>query len=224
MRLGLLLCDHVWPEFLFIAGDYPDFLDRFLPGQDWEIFDLSEGQFPDSLDSCDAWITSGSRHSVYETVDWIAKFAALVSQLHQERRRLLGICFGAQMMAHALGGRVERAPEGWQVGIKEAGFTDGQSLRIIHSNADQITVLAPGMVRLATSVANPNEVVAVGEHFLGLQGHPEFTADYAAKLMEARRGSLIPDDVVEAGLTSLVQSADTAAWKALTLDFLTGPT
>ena len=60
-----------------------------------------------------------------------------------------------------------------------------------------------------------------GTHFLGLQGHPEFTADYAAKLMEARRGSLIPDDVVEAGLASLVQSADTAAWKALTLDFLT---
>ena len=223
MRVGLLLCDHVRPEFGSIAGDYPDFFARFLPGQEWEVFDLSAGEFPGTLGSCDAWLTSGSRHSVYEAVDWIENFVGLIRQLHQEQRRLLGICFGAQMMAHALGGRVERAPVGWQVGIKEAEFSDGRRLRIIHSNADQITDLAPEMVRLATSDTNPNEVVAVGDHFLGLQGHPEFTADYAAGLMEARRGSLIPEDVVEAGLASLVDPPDTAAWRVLALDFLTRP-
>jgi GMP synthase (glutamine-hydrolysing) len=57
-------------------------------------------------------------------------------------------------------------------------------------------------------VGVPVSLVAVGDHFIGFQGHPEFLPAYSAVLMEARRG-MIPDEVVDAGLASLETSPDT---------------
>ncbi len=109
-------------------------------------FDLTVGEFPEDLDACDAWITTGSRHSVYDDVPWIVRLAELVRALDRERRKLVGICFGAQMIGHALGGEVARAPSGWQVGLKEVRIVTiepwmsppADTFRILHSNGDQI--------------------------------------------------------------------------------------
>jgi GMP synthase-like glutamine amidotransferase len=118
------------------------------------------------------------------------------------------------MMAHALGGKVDRSDRGWQVGVKEAIPVDApqvlgsEPFRVIHSNADQIHDLPDTMRVIATSPTNPIEVIAVGDHFLGLQGHPEFTVEYSEALMRARRGTLIPDDIVDAGIASLALGPD----------------
>jgi GMP synthase-like glutamine amidotransferase len=221
MRLGLLLCDHVRPELQPAFGDYPDFFARLLPTADIRVFDLTAADFPD-LESCDAWISSGSRHSVYDDLDWILRLKALLHQIDQERRKYVGICFGAQMIAEALGGKVTRAREGWQVGIKQAHWVGGGSFRILHSNADQIAELSPEMRVVATTATNPIEVVEVGDHFLGFQGHPEFTTEYVAALIEARRGTSIPAAVADAGLASLGQSPDTAKLREVILRWLDG--
>jgi GMP synthase-like glutamine amidotransferase len=213
LNLGLLLCDHVRPEFLYLGGDYPEYFARFLPQAVMTTFDLTAGEFP-QVDQCAAWITTGSRYSVYDEVGWIEQFAELMRKLDRARTKTVGICFGAQMMVHALGGTVERSDRGWQVGIKEAtpvGAGDllgSETFRIIHSNADQMVQLPSSMRLLATSLKNPVEAIAVGEHFLGLQGHPEFTAEYARALLTARRGSLIPEEVADDGLRSLEQVPD----------------
>jgi GMP synthase-like glutamine amidotransferase len=212
-RLGLLLCDHVRPELVDIGGDYPDYFARLLPEIDMTTFDLTAGDFPE-VDRCDAWITSGSRQSVYDEIEWIARFAEFMKRLDQARARTVGICFGAQMMAHALGGRVERSDLGWQVGIKDAipvgagEMLGSDPFRIIHSNADQIVDLPNSMRLVATSPTNPIEAIAVGDHFLGLQGHPEFTTEYSRVLLEIRRGTLIPESVADEGLRSLDRLPD----------------
>lgn len=218
MRLGLLLCDRVRPGFRVVSGDYPQFVARLLPDQELVVYDLVAGQFPENLGECDAWITSGSRRSVYEEIGWVMDFAHLVRRLHDEERKLVGVCFGAQMIAHALGGVVGPAPHGWTVGIKNVVVTSTQpwmdpeapTFRILHSNADQIKSLPPGARVLGRAEEVPVSVLAVGNHILGFQGHPEFTPEYAAVLMEARRGNPIPDEVVEAGLASLMQPPDAA--------------
>jgi GMP synthase-like glutamine amidotransferase len=220
VRVGLLLCDHVRPGFRPVAGDYPEFFAKFFaeqPAIEIVTFDLIAGEFPVDLDQCDAWITTGSRHSVYDELPWETALADLVRRLDQERRKLVGICFGAQMIAHALGGRVARAPGGWQVGLKEVTIAAPQSwmnppadkFRILHLNADQILTPPDRLRVLGSSAGVPISVVAVGDHFVGFQGHPEFVPAYSAVLMEARRGVLIPDEVVDAGLSSLSAEPDT---------------
>lgn len=223
MRIGLLLCDRVRPGFRVVSGDYPDFVARLLPDEELVVYDLAAGQFPEKLGECDAWITSGSRHSVYEDVGWVLGFADLVRRLHDEERKLVGVCFGAQMIAHALGGAVGPAPHGWTVGIKTVVVTSTQpwmdpvanTFRILHSNADQIMSLPPGAKILGQAEEVPVSVMAVGDRMLGFQGHPEFSPEYSAVLMEARRGNPIPAEVVDDGLTSLVEPPDTvllASW------------
>jgi len=226
VRLGLLLCDHVRPGFQALAGDYPEYFRRLLADVhsiEIDTFDLTAGQFPNDLDHYDGWISSGSRHSVYDDVEWVGRFADLVRQLDHERRSYVGVCFGAQMIGHALGGEVKRADQGWQVGtkrvevIKKASWMDPAvaSFRILHSNADQIIRPPARMEVLGSSETVPVSVVAVDDHFVGFQGHPEFTPTHSAVLMEARRKTLIPDEVVNEGLNSLLEPPDTrvlASW------------
>ena len=220
MRLGLLLCDHVRPGFRAVAGDYPEFFTRFFadrPEIELVIFDLTVGDFPLDLDECDAWITTGSRHSVYEDIPWMITLADLIRRLDRERRKLVGICFGAQMIGHALGGEVARAPAGWQVGIKETRVgllqpwmdPPADTFQILHMNGDQILTPPARLQVLGSSDGVPVSVIAVGDHFIGFQGHPEFEPAYSAVLMEARRGVLIPENVVDSGLSSLALRADT---------------
>ena len=220
MKLGLLLCDHVRPGFRVVAGDYLEFFARFFvdrPEIELVTFDLLAGEFPLDLDECDAWITTGSRHSVYEDVPWVVTLADLVRRLDREGRKFVGICFGAQMIGHALGGEVARAPAGWQVGIKETRVGSLQpwmvpsadTFRILHMNGDQILTPPERLRVLGSSDGVPVSVIAVGDHFVGFQGHPEFEPAYSAVLMEARRGVLIPEDVVDSGLSSLALPADT---------------
>lgn len=213
MKIGLLLCDHVRPGFQVIAGDYPDYFSRLLPDFEIVTYDLTAGEFPESLDECAGWITTGSRHFVSDDYPWVAGFAELVRALDRERRPLVGVCFGTQMIAHALGGEVGRAPTGWAVGIREVEVVGREpwmtpevvSFRILHGNADQIRTLPPGARLLGRSHDVPISVLALGEHIIGFQGHPEFIPDYSAVLMESRRGTIIPDEVVDAGLAALTE-------------------
>jgi GMP synthase (glutamine-hydrolysing) len=233
MRVGLLLCDHVRPGFRVVAGDYPEFFERFFsdqPGIELVTFDLTVGEFPLDLDECDAWITTGSRHSVYEEVPWVVTLADLVRRLDRERRKLVGVCFGAQMIGHALGGKVAPAPAGWQVGVKEVKVTSREpwmtppadTFRILHSNADQILAVPDRVRVLGSSDDAPVSVVAVGDHLVGFQGHPEFVPAYSAVLMEARRGVFIPDEVVDAGISSLSAVTNTRLLSDWITRFITG--
>jgi GMP synthase-like glutamine amidotransferase len=231
MQVGLLLCDHVRPEFAHIAGDYPDMFAALLEGRGitLRIYDLPAGQFPQTLAECAGWISTGSRSSVYDDERWIEGFAHLVKGCQREGRPFVGICFGAQMIGHALGGQVERSSRGWGVGVKrvevEAGESwmdpPAESFKVLNSHQDQIERLPPGARVLGSSRHCPVAMLAVGEHLLGIQGHPEFVPEYSRALMEYRRGWLIPDEVVEAGLASLEEPADTALLSSWIVSFLT---
>jgi GMP synthase-like glutamine amidotransferase len=219
LRMGLLVCDHVLPEFRGVAGDYPDMFDRLFdryPGIELVAYDLSSGQFPISLDECDAWLTTGSKRSVYEDEPWIVDFAELVRRIASEDRPFVGICFGHQMIAHALGGAVRRSERGWGVGVKVVDVFgeepwmvgDAESYAVLNSHADQVTEIPPNAAVLGGNDHCPISLMRVGDRMLGIQGHPEFVAEYSATLMQARRGKLIPEEVVDAGLATLDIPAD----------------
>lgn len=212
-RLGILQCDSVPAELQAQFADYPDMFQRVLAGGrplEFCTYDLPRGQFPESLDECDAWLFTGSRWSAYDPVGWIAQAHDLVRGLHAERRPSLGVCFGHQLIARALGGQVSQAEVGWGVGIHTARIierrpwmTPGRAnLPLLVSHQDQVSVPPEDAQVLASHDFCPYDMLQVGEHILTFQGHPEFPKEYSRALIELRR-EVIGEPASEQGLASL---------------------
>ena len=207
MRLGLLQCDHVDSHNRRLAGDYNDMFARWLPG-DWSVYDLTANDFPAAPTECDAWVVTGSHYSVYDDVPWIRRFAQLVRDVGSSGVPLAGVCFGHQMMAHALGGRVTRCPRGWGIGVHQFQVHAPEpwmepplaEVSLLMSCQDQVDRLPPDSTVLASSDHCPVAIYRCGA-MLGIQGHPEWQEPYAAALLKENEAG-IGEDLVEAALAT----------------------
>jgi GMP synthase-like glutamine amidotransferase len=219
MKIGLLGCDDVPERFRHIAGGYYDMFERLLRPQvpDLELtwFDAYKGGLPASTDACDAYVCTGSRYSVYENRDWIGALKKYVRQLHDAQKPFVGICFGHQLLAEALGGEVKPAEQGWGVGILEMKILQAEAwmkpalgqCRIEYMHADQVQRLPPESVVLAAAPHCPVAMFRVGRTMLGIEGHPEFPAPYVEALVLSRK-ERIGAERAEAALASLDQKPD----------------
>jgi GMP synthase (glutamine-hydrolysing) len=215
MKLGLLVCDHVRSEFLHVSGDYEDMFRRlFADHDDVEIvaYDAIGGELPADPLECDAWITSGSRYSVNDDESWIRDLERFVHDVAASDVPFIGICFGHQLIAKALGGSVVRSDRGWGVGVKDVQVRGdvglGESYRVLNSYQDQVETLPPGAEILGWNEHCPVSMLGVGSTIIGMQGHPEFEPSYSEALMESRRGGIIPEETVDAALATLDESPD----------------
>lgn len=214
MKLGILKTDAVRPEWVPEFGEYPDMfmalLSRASPELEFVVYDVQEGEYPADIDEVDAYLMTGSKSSVYEDEPWIADLIEFVRELHARRKKLVGICFGHQMVAQALGGRTEKSPKGWGVGLHTHTFNsqpewhDGEhhDLDILVSHQDQVVDVADGAQVLAGSEFCENAVTQLGDHILTFQGHPEFIPAYASAIMNVRRDT-IGESAYENGMDSL---------------------
>ena len=217
LRLGLLVCDHVRPELRGISGDYEDMFRRLFAGHgevDVVIYDAIGGELPGRPGECDAWLTTGSRHSVNDDAQWIRALEGFVRDVAAARIPFIGICFGHQLIAKAMGGSVVRSERGWGVGLKEVEVSPelglGDSYRVLTSHQDQVESLPPDAEVLGWNEHCPVSMLRVGGTLIGIQGHPEFDAEYSAALMEMRRGTVIPEEAADAGLASLDEPSDSS--------------
>jgi GMP synthase-like glutamine amidotransferase len=229
MPIGLLQCDEIDEPFQHICGDYPKmFGDLLVPHRvELRIYRVDEGELPTDVDECDGWIGGGSRHSAFEDEAWIADLNDFVRRLHAAERRFVGVCFGHQVIAEALGGKVERAAGGWGVGVRSYEVVAERpwmqpavgELRLVASHQDQVTALPDGAEVLAVADYCPVAAMAVGDHMLGIQGHPEFSPELSRALLESRRQRL-GDDVVDAALATLNTSTNRRAVGRWIVEFL----
>ena len=216
MRVGLLECDEVRPVFREQGfSDYPTMfraqLNAVEPALELVTYSCLHGKFPADPGECDAYITTGSRYSVLDGFEWIDHLEALALSLMERSIPYVGICFGHQLLAQAMGGRVVRADVGWGVGVSRNTISTGHwwmgsgrqsEVNLIVSHQDQVVEIPSEIRVLGGSAFCPIYFCQVDDTALTIQGHPEFSRDYSRALMEYRRDIIAPD-VVEAGLHSL---------------------
>lgn len=217
MRVGLLMVGHVAPTSTHIAGDYPKLFATLLDGLDIELvqYNLVEDRFPATVDECDGWLLSPSRGSVYDGHPWIAAAEDLIRDVIARERPYVGICFGHQLAAQALGVSVRRAADGWQVGVHEYEIVEHRawmtprlpSVALIASHEDQVTAVPDGARLFARTGGCPVAGLLIGERAWTLQPHPEFVPELADDLL-AQRIELIGAEKVAIARSSLTQPLD----------------
>jgi GMP synthase-like glutamine amidotransferase len=233
MNLGLLECDHVLERFGHIAGDYRDMFAalfaRHAPQIALRFFDVCNGEFPPSLDACDAYLTTGSRFSAYDDVDWIHALKGFLRRVHDAKKPFVGVCFGHQLMAEALGGKVSRAKTGWGVGVHSVeviGFEQWmrpEQLRcaLQYMHQDQVELLPDSAVVIGRSDHCPVAMFRAGDSTLGIQSHLEFPRDYSEALLRDRV-ERIGEERVKSALASLDQPTDESVVAKWIAEFLKG--
>ncbi|MTI12719.1 glutamine amidotransferase-related protein [Sansalvadorimonas verongulae] len=219
MKIGILQCDDVQKQLQPKHGNYPEMFQELFLAEDalceFQFYRVLDGIFPQTTHECDAWLITGSRYSAYDALPWIPALKKFVQRLYQEKRKLIGICFGHQVMAEALGGKVTLSEKGWGVCMsfnkvcthKHWMEPAREDFNLLVSHQDQVTTLPADAQILAGSDFCPNYMIQYGDHFLSIQGHPEFSPTYAKELMLTRQDR-IPADRIGEGLESLSYAPD----------------
>lgn len=197
MKLGILKCDSVSDVFVADHGQYPQMFATLLspadPTLEYRVFDVEHGELPAHVNDADAYLITGSRHGVNDGFAWIAELEEFVRILLKANKKVIGICFGHQLIAKALGGKVIKSPKGWGIGIsqnqvfhhKEWMNPEMSQFNLLVSHQDQVVELPEGAEVLAGSDFCPNYMMQIGSAFT-IQGHPEFTKSYSRDLMVSR--------------------------------------
>lgn len=169
-----------------------NYFQKIMPQETIKTYQVAQNKFPGKTDECSAWIITGSPASVYDNEVWIKKLLVFIQEAHKKKVKMLGICFGHQALAHALGGKTENSDKGWGVGIRtfklhsplSDKLTDECSL--LFSHQDQVTKIPDNAKVLAGDDFCPNQIFSLEDHILSIQGHPEFTRDYAKTRLDER--------------------------------------
>ena len=231
MLIGILQTGDVPEALVQRHGEYAPMFEAWLspagPGLSFRAYAAHDGEIPASPTECDAWLITGSKHGVYDDLPWIEPLKAFLRAARAAGRPIVGVCFGHQLLAEALGGRAAKSAKGWGAGVhdyqvvRRPGWMNGGPDRFaIHAmHQDQVTAIPEDATVLAASPFCRFAMLAYGDpeapDAISIQPHPEFDEDYARALVEMRTGVAIPAACGAAALASFgraVNQQDFARW------------
>lgn len=196
MRIGILKCGQS-PEIIRKEhGDYDEMFERLLDDRGFEFdrYHVEAMEFPESVDDADGWLITGSRHGVYEPHEFIAPLEDFIRRAHDAGVPIVGICFGHQIVAQALGGKVEKHQGGWAVGPQQYDFS-GQPVTLNAWHQDQVIEKPEGAEVIGANEFCANAALIYGDRAFTVQAHPEFNDDFIDGLIE-HRGGVVPEPLI----------------------------
>jgi GMP synthase-like glutamine amidotransferase len=200
-------------------GRYPDMFARLL-GADLvgRSYDVSRGEYPERPEEHPAYLVTGSDAGVYDDRRWIEPLIGFLNRA-KGKAKLVGICFGHQVMAEAFGGHVEKSDKGLGVGLQEyeiapADWIDGPSrVAVPIWHQDQVVVQPP-----ASRIVASNDFCEIGglayvdQPAVSFQFHPEFEPDFMTAMIDLEADELPDAGAAAASLSAPNDSARVAGW------------
>ena len=165
---------------------------------EFDVFNTVQGEYPSTYDGYDAVLLTGSRADSFSQEAWVLALKEQVLALLDTKKKLIGVCFGHQLIALCMGAKVGRAPQGWGAGRMQYAWTDPDfpaaqgrtDVALLASHQDQVFDLPSGAKLLATSAFCPVAAFGVDDQVFCVQPHPEFVEDFSAYLLDKRRAIL----------------------------------
>ncbi|KAG0203425.1 hypothetical protein BGX28_004283 [Mortierella sp. GBA30] len=212
IRVALLVCGTPIPPVAEAFGEYPTiFTHLFVAGLEelkkqggatpnselvLEGFDVREDQYPERIADWDVILISGSASNAYDDIPWINKLVSFVQHLPKDKNapKLVGICFGHQIIGRAYSARVGKSESGWELGwtsteLTETGnrFWEDSIMRIQELHQDVVHEIPQGFTLLASTAHTMNQsMISDDRMIVTLQGHPEFTGPIMTEFIKFR--------------------------------------
>ncbi|MBA1200739.1 amidotransferase [Pseudomonas capeferrum] len=214
LRICILETDVLRPELIAQYQGYGRMFEQLFTRQsitaEFHVYNVMNGEYPEEHQVFDAYLVTGSKADSFGADPWIQTLKDYLLERYRRGDKLLGICFGHQVLALLLGGKVERATGGWGVGIHRYTLAahapwmdaDVSELTLLISHQDQVTQLPKDATVIASSDFCPFAAYHIRDQVLCFQGHPEFVHDYSRALLDARQTHL-GDEVYRKALASL---------------------
>jgi len=219
MKIAIIETGHPPGDLKERFGSYPTmFADMLGPEFEVESFDVPAGELPGDPAEHGAYLITGSPAGVYEPLPWIGPLCNFIRAADQAK--MVGICFGHQVMAEALGGHVEKSDKGWGAGlhhysvVRYEPWMDGaKAIAVPASHQDQVVQQPPNTDVVTSSSFTPYAGLTWTDRpAISFQFHPEFAPDYAKALIE-KRYDIVPDpDAAIASLDAPNDNALVAEW------------
>ncbi|WP_454273534.1 type 1 glutamine amidotransferase [Roseovarius sp. MBR-154] len=212
MKIGILQTGHAPDVVLPELGDYDTMMARMLDGNDFDFvtYSVVDEEFPDGPQDADGWLVTGSKHGAYEDHAWIAPLEDLIRAIHAEGLPMVGICFGHQIIAQALGGTVVKHPDGWRVGPTQYEI-EGTPLTLNAWHQDQVIAVPEGAEVVGRAEGCDIAALRYGDRIFTVQPHPEFNATMMDRLIEHRAVGVVPDPLRDHARRGLTTPTDNAA-------------
>ncbi|PKY38030.1 putative glutamine amidotransferase-like protein C13C5.04 [Rhizophagus irregularis] len=245
-RTALLIADTPHPKIVEKYGDYYTQFTKFLQkgvvsskkqiALDIKPYDVTKKEYPSEQELLDTEgiVITGSAASAHEDIPWINSLVEFVSSVIEKRPevRMVGICFGHQIIARARGGQVIKNPLGWEVAVTEVSLTDigkeilktnRKSVRLQEMHKDIVSSIPPEFSNIGFTEICPIQGMIKDDHVLTFQAHPEFDSGVVKEIVNLRRDKRIfSSELAQKYLTAADYDVDDAWVGQKCVEFLTG--
>lgn len=190
MKINVLLCDvfeDIMPfEDISYNSMIEDLFNSVHPNIKYEFYEAFARDLPDTIEEDAIYLIPGSRYEAYSDTPWLNELRHFIEELHDEKAKMIGICFGHQLIADTLGGLVEKAVVGNGLGVRDAEICESKFERefpekqvcLYNYHEDQVVILPSKAKIFAKSTFCPIEAYTIENHIICTQGHPEFDVSY----------------------------------------------
>lgn len=204
MHIGILQTGHAPDALRMAQGDYTDMFQRLLAGRGFSFttWDVVDGAMPPDVHAAEGWLITGSKHGVYEDHPWIPPLEDHIRAAYAAGVPVVGICFGHQIVAQALGGRVEKFAGGWTVGRQSYDW-EGAEVPLNAWHQDQVVARPEGAETLASTPSCAHAALVYGDRAFTVQAHPEFDAQSIDTLIRTYGGGTVPAALLDKASASL---------------------